>query len=178
MHKYCPEEVYREYSVYVKKCVSLLSRKYNWNAGQDDREDIEQYAWEKLFSGALERFRGDCRLGSYIYMVVRSAFIDHMKKFTDTHLVSGDSAVESLTCEDSTHDRMYAEDIKKETERILGNMSAEKQYIFMAVARDGYTQEQVARNLGITQSTVSEHLANVRRILRQELLKKFPESFN
>ena len=55
------------------------------------------------------------------------------------------------------------------------NLPAKQALIFTMIALDGMKQEDVARALNLRQSTVSEHYAKAKKLMRSAAKKRYPD---
>ena len=68
-----------------------------------------------------------------------------------------------LQTQGNIEEKFYVEEIHKTIESLLPNAT---KIVFYLYAIDGFTHEEIAQNLGISEETSKWHVKNARKILR------------
>jgi len=167
--------LYEEQCLYVRKLVFKLSQKYSDIVTEDDREDIEQAVWLKICNGAMDNFRGECKVTSYLGYIVTSCVSDHVTGSISHRKESLDLIPETADCNDDADDRMYIESIIDAVIGEVKTMPHRNQVIFIMTLKN-IQQEIIAEKLDLRQPTISEHWSNIKKQLQQMCRQRFPES--
>ena len=178
-------DIIEEYHVYIQRLTGRFVSEYSVFLQPEDREDIIQNIYEKLLSGALDGYKGRCSLKSYIFIVARSCFLDYVRNksftarsvtgdYTEVQFFLSNPVDDIFTNPARTVDEMQMEEIMNIIRNSVGGLKDDFRLIFRLVYEDGMSQVDAARMLGLSASTVSQHLAKILRILREELEKTYP----
>ncbi len=167
------DKFFKEYHKYIRALVIKFSKN---SRNYDDIEDIIQGANEKFLKGALGKFREESKITTYIYRVVYNHWVDCIKEkikrernevYSDTILNWGN--IPSSYNEDNIEKREIILEtinfINPDLKKVIGKLS---------IIKDR-KQADIAGILQIAQSTVSKNIASAEKILKQEIIKKYPD---
>ncbi len=161
-----------------RKTPPLVRLAANIVGNEEDARDIVQIAFIKVWDS---RHRFDRRFSpnTWIYRIVSNLAIDHLRsrKARMRSLEGFHLQLEHQRGELGA--RQFAPLSEPEVRAIFGQLAqtlTEKQRaVFVLREMEGLKGTEIARILGLRPSTVRNHLLNSRRILRQELLERYPE---
>lgn len=166
----------------VEKYTRKILRSMNAEYSEADVDDIQQDVFYKILTKGIEQFRGDSKFTSYIFMITRNAVIDYVKKRdrvslvdTDDETVQGNMSMKVSDFTDLFINEVEMEEVIQLVNHEVGSMKEDYRLIFKMYFVDQETQKDIACMMNKSQSTISEHVENIRRRLRQALESRFPE---
>ena len=141
----------------------------------EDAKDISQLVFIKLWEN-LEKFDPSYSFDTWLYRLVTNVAIDFMR-----NKQSRENAVNSnLRLVKTSFDAEQSVVIqRKEVEGVFNAVSSvlspKQKTIFVMNQMDDLPSSEIARILGCRESTVRNHLFNARKLMQQQLKKRFPE---
>jgi RNA polymerase sigma-70 factor (ECF subfamily) len=127
-------------------------------------EDVMIMAFRKIFD-RIGQFRNDGSFEGWMKRIVVNEALMHIRSTKSVHLVSeSDSAAQQLAAPPS--------DIQLDTEilmTLIGELPQGYRTVFNLYAIDGFTHQEIAKQLGITESTSKSQLHKARKILIDKL---------
>jgi RNA polymerase sigma-70 factor (ECF subfamily) len=156
----------------TSKVYSLCSRIIG-NA--EDAKDISQLVFIKLWEN-LEKYDPQYAFDTWLYRMVTNVAIDFMRNKqsrenavnSNLRLVKTSSAAEQGTIVQ----RKEVESVFNTVSQVL---SPKQKTIFVMNQMDDLSSSEIAKVLGCRESTVRNHLFNARKLMQQQLRKRFPE---
>lgn len=141
----------------------------------EDAKDIAQLAFIKVWEN-LEKYDSQYTFDTWLYRIVTNVAIDFIRSRQ-----SRDAAVQSSLrlVKTSTDAEQTVSMQRKEVERVFEDVSSvlsEKQkVIFVMKEMDDLPSAEISRILGCKESTVRNHLFNARKLMQEQLRRKYPE---
>jgi RNA polymerase sigma-70 factor (ECF subfamily) len=132
-----------------------------------DADDLVQAALEKALRSAHQWTPGT-KLDSWVFCIVRSVWIDHLRKRTEV-AVDGGSETRSQPAVDGVRiveSRLMLEAVR----RSFAALSDEQREILHLVCIEGFSYREAAEILGIPIGTVMSRLARARLSLHERLV--------
>ena len=213
MFEYDPNVIFEENRLFIEKNVKKMIE------DKDEADEIYQEIALFIFDGGLKNFRGESKITTYLYTIIRntiSKFYQEKNKKSFASLnapIGKDSNVQlidivmfnntTMTNEimipdqkTKTDDRMKSNKISMsnesmrsnifdsniEKERVetfvmskVSNMSDFHQLIFKMRIDEGKTQQEIAKILQKSQSTISDNWNKIARIIKQDIKDEFPD---
>jgi RNA polymerase sigma-70 factor (ECF subfamily) len=132
-----------------------------------DAEEVAQDAFVRAW-GALPRFRGEARFGTWLYSIVSRRAIDRAKQLKgrrsrETELDDA-TMVASETSATSDVDRFEQRQL---SHRLMNTLTETQRAVVSLFYLEDQSVEQVAASLAMPEGTVKTHLFRARRMLRQ-----------
>lgn len=161
-----------------RKTEPLLKLAYRILNDTEEARDIVQVTFLRLW---LNRDRFDERWApnTWIYRIATNLAIDHLRSRRSRQRTAEPMR---LHLEDSFSDRarrQRAEIHEGEVTAIFHELAAEltdkQRTVFLLREVEGMPSKEVAEIVGCRESTVRNHLFNARKILRREMLERYPE---
>jgi len=151
---------------------------YQVTGDLDDALDVAQGVFIKLWRG-LDRFDALRRFDTWIYRITVNAAIDLIRargpKGTLQPLPDDPGEI-GLSANDPHADvALDLGRLQKAFHRLAAQLAPKQRAAFVLREIQGLETTEVARVLGVTESTVRNHLMQARRILRVGLEKDYPE---
>ncbi|MGH3039587.1 MAG: RNA polymerase sigma factor [Gaiellaceae bacterium] len=141
----------------------LRALAYRLLGDRDRMDDALQEAYVKAFR-ALPRFRGDSKLGTWLYRIAYNACLDELRRSRRTEELPLEAEVPSR--EDDPGDRVAS---RGDLARALAALPAEDRAAVLLVDAQGFDYRESARILGIPEGTVASRLNRARASLRTAL---------
>jgi RNA polymerase sigma-70 factor (ECF subfamily) len=146
---------------------------YQFSGNHHDAEDIAQDVFIKVYR-ALDRFRHDAQVTSWLYRIVMNACIDHRRR----HAPAGwapfteDTEVRMLnTPEDGPgpEQQTYGGQIGDVLEQEIARLPPGQRLVFMMRHHEGLKLSEIAEALGLAEGTVKRQLHAAVHRLRHAL---------
>jgi RNA polymerase sigma-70 factor (ECF subfamily) len=146
---------------------------YQFSGNHHDAEDIAQDVFIKVYR-ALDRFRHDAQVTSWLYRIVMNACIDHRRR----HAPAGwapfteDTEVRMLnTPEDGPgpEQQTYGGQIGDVLEQEIARLPPGQRLVFMMRHHEGLRLSEIAEALGLAEGTVKRQLHAAVHRLRHAL---------
>lgn len=152
------------YEFYSPKMFSICLR---YTKNQMDAEDVLQEGFIKLFNN-LAKFKGEGSFEGYVRRIFVNAAIEHLRR-KKAETTGCEVFENSLTDKQpSALDNLYNKDLLK-TSRTL---SPGYQTVFNLYAIEGFSHQQIADKLGITESTSKSQYSRAKGLLRTLVQRK------
>jgi len=141
----------------------------------EDAKDISQLVFLKLWEN-LEKYDAQYAFDTWLYRMVTNVAIDFMR-----NKQSRDNAVNSTlrlvkTSADAEQGVVVQ---RKEVENVFNDISAvlspKQKTVFIMNQMEDLPSAEIAKILGCRESTVRNHLFNARKLMQQQLQKRYPE---
>lgn len=158
-----------------RKTSKVYALCYRIIGNAEDAKDISQLVFIKLWEN-LEKYDAKYAFDTWLYRMVTNVAIDFIR-----NRQSRDNAVNSTLrlVKTSTDAEQGVVVQRKEIEHVFHScssvLSPKQKTIFVMREMDDLPSAEIARILGCRESTVRNHLFNARKLLQEELKKRFPE---
>ena len=158
-----------------RKTSKVYSLCYRVIGNAEDAKDISQLVFIKLWEN-LEKYDPNYAFDTWLYRMVTNVAIDFLR-----NKQSRENAVNSnLRLVKTSADAEQGVVVqRKEIEQIFNDcssaLSPKQKTIFVMREMDDLPSSEIARVLGCRESTVRNHLFNARKLMQEELKKRFPE---
>jgi len=158
-----------------RKTSKVYSLCYRIIGNSEDAKDISQLVFIKLWEN-LEKYDPQYAFDTWLYRMVTNVAIDFMR-----NKQSRENAVNSnlrlvKTSSDAEQGTIVQ---RKEVESVFNSvsqvLSPKQKTIFVMNQMDDLSSSEIAKVLGCRESTVRNHLFNARKLMQQQLSKRFPE---
>jgi RNA polymerase sigma-70 factor (ECF subfamily) len=158
-----------------RKTTKVYSLCYRIIGNSEDAKDISQLVFIKLWEN-LEKYDPQYAFDTWLYRMVTNVAIDFMR-----NKQSRDNAVNSnlrlvKTSIDADQGTIVQ---RKEVESVFNTvaqvLSPKQKTIFVMNQMEDLSSSEIAKVLGCRESTVRNHLFNARKLMQQQLRKRFPE---
>src|SRR5437870_12477666 len=158
-----------------RKTSKVYSLCYRIIGNAEDAKDISQLVFIKLWEN-LEKYDAKYAFDTWLYRMVTNVAIDFLR-----NKQSRENAVNSnLRLVKTSADAEQGVVVqRKEIEQIFNDcssaLSPKQKTIFVMNQMDDLPSSEIARILGCRESTVRNHLFNARKLMQQQLQKRYPE---
>ncbi len=166
------------YAEYRPKIVGYLRRL----VGDTDAEDVAQEVFVKV-AKALDGFRGESSLSTWIYRIATNAAMDHLRKpgsrnaaFSSSDVPDDDSPGSDETIPDNERPVLDTLLIRKDMNEcirgVVDGLPENYRNVLVLSELEGFTNSEIVEVLGISLETVKIRLHRARTRLRKELESK------
>lgn len=158
-----------------RKTSKVYALCYRIIGNSEDAKDIAQLVFIKLWEN-LEKYDPHYAFDTWLYRMVTNVAIDFMR-----NKQSRDNAVNSnlRLVRTSTEAEQGVIIQRKEIESVFNDVSSclspKQKTIFVMNQMEDLPSAEIARILGCRESTVRNHLFNARKLMQQQLQKRYPE---
>jgi RNA polymerase sigma-70 factor (ECF subfamily) len=158
-----------------RKTPKVYALCYRIIGNSEDAKDISQLVFIKLWEN-LEKYDPQYAFDTWLYRMVTNVAIDFMR-----NRQSRDNAVNSnlRLVRTSTDAEQTVVVQRKEIENVFNEVSSvlspKQKTIFVMNQMEDLPSAEIARILGCRESTVRNHLFNARKLMQQQLQKRYPE---
>src|SRR5256885_10615056 len=158
-----------------RKTSKVYALCYRIIGNAEDAKDISQLVFIKLWEN-LEKYDPQYAFDTWLYRMVTNVAIDFMR-----NKQSRENAVNSnLRLVRTSFDAEQGVVVQhKEIESVLTEVSAclspKQKTIFVMNQMEDLPSSEIAKILGCRESTVRNHLFNARKMMQQQLQKRYPE---
>lgn len=158
-----------------RKTTKVYALCYRVIGNAEDAKDISQLVFLKLWEN-LEKYDPQYAFDTWLYRMVTNVAIDFMR-----NKQSRDNAVNSnlrlvKTAADAEQTVVVQ---RKEIENVFNDisnvLSPKQKTIFIMNQMEDLPSAEIAKILGCRESTVRNHLFNARKLMQQQLQKRYPE---
>ncbi len=162
----------------ARKTGPLLQHAYRILGDREEARDVVQVGFFRVWEHR-ERFDDRWSPNTWIYRIVNNLAIDHLRSRQSRerqtepvrrhlHQVADGRSHRNL----SSLGGSEVMDIFRELSRELTD---KQRSVFLLREVEGLTSHEVAEIVGCRESTVRNHLFNARKVLRRELIERYPE---
>ncbi|MEM6455303.1 MAG: RNA polymerase sigma factor [Acidobacteriota bacterium] len=146
--------------------------------GAEDARDIVQLTFLRVWD---HRARYDARWSpnTWIYRIASNLTIDHLRAQRSRDRIAEPVRVHlrDMAAERAARDQanLHEGEVAKIFELLADELTEKQRAIFLLREVEGLPASEVAKVVGCRASTVRNHLFNARRVLKEALLRRFPE---
>jgi RNA polymerase sigma-70 factor (ECF subfamily) len=141
----------------------------------EDAKDISQLVFIKLWEN-LEKYDPTYAFDTWLYRMVTNVAIDFMRnKQSRENAVNSNLRLVKTSADAEQGVIIQRKEIENVFNAISSCLSPKQKTIFVMNQMDDLPSAEIARILGCRESTVRNHLFNARKLMQQQLLRKFPE---
>ena len=158
-----------------RKTTKVYALCYRIIGNAEDAKDIAQLVFIKLWEN-LEKYDEKFAFDTWLYRMVTNVAIDFIRSRQ-----SRDNAVNSnLRLVKTSFDAEQSVVVqRKEVESVFNDVSSvlspKQKTIFIMKEMEDLSSAEIARVLGCRESTVRNHLFNARKLMQEQLQRRYPE---
>ncbi|MEP0418056.1 MAG: RNA polymerase sigma-70 factor [Cyclobacteriaceae bacterium] len=139
------------------------------NNGQspEDAEEVLQEVFIKLW---VKRDSIDLskKFDSFLYSIARNIIIDKYRRLV-REKAANDYQIHFLNPENNTENTVLYNDLQSEIQRTFNSMPKLRKLVFQMSRFKGYSNKEIAEELGITTKAVENHISRALQAFRKEL---------
>lgn len=162
------KEIVRRYKAKIATII------YSMIGNCDEADDIGQEVFIRFYR-AIDSFRGDSSLGTYLVRIAMNLSLNELKRRKRRNFFSFDKILEEgLDVEDKETSSMFKEE-REIVMLTLNKLKPNDKSVIVLRLIDGYSTEEAAEVLGIPVGTVLSRLARAQVKLKKYLLPYLSE---
>jgi RNA polymerase sigma-70 factor, ECF subfamily len=141
----------------------------------EDAKDISQLVFIKLWEN-LEKYDPAYTFDTWLYRMVTNVAIDFMRnKQSRENAVNSNLRLVKTAADPEQTVVVQRKEIEKVFDEVSTTLSPKQKTIFVMNQMEDLPSAEIAKILGCRESTVRNHLFNARKLMQQQLQKRFPE---
>lgn len=147
---------------------------YRYTGSSEDALDICQETFIKIYR-SIKNFKGESSFSTWIYRVASNVCIDYIRKDKKTISLSDDDNYISETLESPNGDpekELSRKELSSEISKSLLQINEDQREIIVLRDIEGYSYEEIAQLLDISEGTVKSRIARGRKKLQTILINR------
>lgn len=161
-----------------RKTRPLVQLAYRILGDEEEARDIVQMTFVKVWE-KRDRFDDRWSPNTWIYRIATNLAIDHLRSRRSRERGAEPVRYHLRQVADGRAGRDFSRLHQREVAGIFQELAAEltdkQRTIFLLREVEGLSSQEVAAIVGCRESTVRNHLFNARKVLRRELIRRYPE---
>jgi len=141
----------------------------------EDAKDISQLVFIKLWEN-IEKYDSNYAFDTWLYRMVTNVAIDFMRnKQSRENAVNSNLRLVKTSTDADQGVIVQRKEIETVFNTVSQGLSPKQKTIFVMNQMDDLSSAEIAKVLGCRESTVRNHLFNARKLMQQQLKKRYPE---
>jgi RNA polymerase sigma-70 factor (ECF subfamily) len=141
----------------------------------EDAKDISQLVFLKLWEN-LEKYDPTYAFDTWLYRMVTNVAIDFMRnKQSRDNAVNSNLRLVKTAVDPEQTVTVQRKEVESVFNVVSNVLSPKQKTIFVMSEMEDLRSSEIAKVLGCRESTVRNHLFNARKLMQQQLKKRFPE---
>jgi len=160
----------------LRKREQVVRTAYQITGNLEDAQDVAQGVFLRLWR-VLQRFDPTRRFDTWLYRITVNAAIDHLRERGPKGFLQAlPEDAEDLIRDPgrSPEEQVELVNLQKIFLRLAAGLAPKQRAVFVLKEIEGLDTAEIASALGVTESTVRNHLLTARRILREALARDYP----
>jgi len=158
-----------------RKTSKVYALCYRIIGNAEDAKDISQLVFLKLWEN-LEKYDAQYAFDTWLYRMVTNVAIDFMRnKQSRDNAVNSNLRLVKTSAEEEQTVSVQRKEVENVFNEIATVLSPKQKAIFVMNQMEDLPSAEIAKILGCRESTVRNHLFNARKLMQQQLKKRFPE---
>jgi RNA polymerase sigma-70 factor, ECF subfamily len=158
-----------------RKTPKVYSLCYRIIGNGEDAKDISQLVFIKLWEN-LAKYDPHYAFDTWLYRMVTNVAIDFLRnKQSRENAVNSNLRLVKTSVDAEQGIVVQRREIENVFHAVSTVLSPKQKTIFVMREMDDLPSAEIARILGCRESTVRNHLFNARKLMQQQLKKRFPE---
>jgi len=160
----------------LRKREQVVRTAFQITGNLEDAKDVAQGVFLRLWR-VLQRFDLARRFDTWLYRITVNAAIDYVRE-------RGPKGILQALPEDAgellrdpargAEEQLDLSQLQNAFLRLAARLAPKQRAVFVLKDIEGLETAEVARALGVTESTVRNHLLQARRVLREGLIRDYP----
>jgi RNA polymerase sigma-70 factor (ECF subfamily) len=160
------EEAFRVlFEWYTPKLLAFVS---GMTKSQMQAEELVQDTFLKIWTNRSSLVDVD-DFGGYLFIIAHNKVMDHFRRMTTETKVKNAVWKNISESQNSTQELLDASESRRLVTAAIEQLSTQKQTIFQLSRYEGLTHEEIAKKLGLSKSTVKNHLVETLRHIKDFL---------
>ena len=148
---------------------------YRVIGNSEDAKDISQLVFIKLWEN-LEKYDPQYAFDTWLYRMVTNVAIDFMRnKQSRDNAVNSNLRLVKTAVDPEQTVTVQRKEVEAVFNAVSDALSPKQKTIFVMSEMEDLRSSEIAKILGCQESTVRNHLFNARKVMQQQLKRRFPE---
>lgn len=158
-----------------RKTSKVYALCYRIIGNREDAKDIAQLVFIKLWEN-LEKYDPQFAFDTWLYRMVTNVAIDFMRsRQSRDNAVNSNLRLVKTAAEAEQTVVVQRKEIENVFAEISTVLSPKQKTVFVMNQMEDLPSAEIAKILGCRESTVRNHLFNARKLMQQQLQKRYPE---
>ena len=158
-----------------RKTSKVYALCYRIIGNPEDAKDISQLVFIKLWEN-MEKYDSQYAFDTWLYRMVTNVAIDFIRnRQSRENAVNSNLRLVKTSAEAEQGVIFQRKEIEKLFNEIATVLSPKQRTIFIMREMEDLPSSEIAKVLGCRESTVRNHLFNARKLMQQQLQKRYPE---
>jgi RNA polymerase sigma-70 factor (ECF subfamily) len=158
-----------------RKTSKVYALCYRIIGNAEDAKDISQLVFLKLWEN-LEKYDAQYAFDTWLYRMVTNVAIDFMRnKQSRDNAVNSNLRLVKTAAEEEQTVTVQRKEVENVFNEIATVLSPKQKTIFVMNQMEDLPSAEIAKILGCRESTVRNHLFNARKLMQQQLQRRYPE---
>src|SRR6266852_1186280 len=158
-----------------RKTTKVYSLCYRVIGNAEDAKDISQLVFIKLWKN-LDKYDPHFAFDTWLYRMVTNVAIDFLRnKQSRENAVNSNLRLVKTSSDAEQGVVVQRKEIENVFNAVATVLSPKQKTIFVMREMDDLPSSEIAKILGCRESTVRNHLFNARKLMQQQLRKRYPE---
>ena len=158
-----------------RKTTKVYSLCYRIIGNAEDAKDISQLVFIKLWEN-LDKYDPHFAFDTWLYRIVTNVAIDFLRnKQSRENAVNSNLRLVKTSSDAEQGVVVQRKEIENVFNAVATVLSPKQKTIFVMREMDDLPSSEIAKILGCRESTVRNHLFNARKLMQQQLRKRYPE---
>ncbi len=131
-----------------------------------DAEDVMVTAFTKVFD-RIGQFKGEGSFEGWVRRIMVNESLSYLRKNKSMYLETDIEAAEREPDFDRLEGELEAEDLRK----LIAELPAGYRIVFNLYAIDGFSHQEIATQLGVSENTSKSQLSRARAVLQKRLIE-------
>ncbi|AZB25112.1 MULTISPECIES: RNA polymerase sigma factor [Bacteroidota] len=167
--RYAFEQLYNAYKKNILGHLLFLFK--SEELAQDIAQETFMAVWE-----SCRQIDPDKNFKSYLYTIATNKAYDLFRKANSDKSLYDTLAVVTEQSDNHVYDNIIKKERSEQLHQILSKMPAQQRLVFRMAKLEGYSYEEIAKQVGITRHTVNTHIKRANAFLKEQVIKN-PELF-
>jgi len=112
-------------------------------------------------------------LQSYLYTISRNRVLNYIRDNSQKHFLDDLVLSEAIDSGDDTFEKVSANELEQVLQQAINSLTDRQKEVFLLSRNEGFSHQEIALKLGISASTVNEHITNVLKFIQKHLNKHY-----
>ena len=158
-----------------RKTSKVYALCYRIIGNAEDAKDIAQLVFIKLWEN-LDKYDSAYTFDTWLYRMVTNVAIDFIRnRQSRENAVNSNLRLVKTSTEPNQNLNVQRKEIESVFQDVSASLSPKQKTIFVMREMDDISSAEIARILGCRESTVRNHLFNARKVMQQQLQRRYPE---
>ena len=109
---------------------------------------------------------------AYIFTIARNKTIDFLRRLAKETRLINTLSVQLQQPDNNIDDKLNREELQRIIEEALSQLSPQKNQVFRLSKQEGLSHDEIAARLGLSKSTVKNHLSETLKHIREHISKQ------